>query len=297
MNIEAILRESWRITWKHRQLWMLGLLMYVVSFPPVLVAGGIGGAAGALSATFPGRPPALLRQLRQVEGSTWVAITVAALIVLVLTVCIAWVLQTVSFRGAALAADRGGFSLRDAFSLGRQRLVSILTVTVLLSMVSSTLGLLPPLVFLASEQRGPSGMAIMRSLQLVLTPVGVVIGQVLMIVTLAIALEGLRPAAALRRGWQVFRAGWWVFLFALGLLFFMGLVVGVIAVAVLFPLSFIVAALVIATSPDILWTVLVAGVPCVLVIFGPLALFISVFTTTLYTLTYREAAKRVTVTG
>src|SRR5574337_1815980 len=99
MNIALVLRDSWRITWKHWRLWVLNLLLFVVFAPASTLAGGFGAVAGLLAVPFPGHQAAWMRQLRQIPGLTWAGIAVVALIVLVATTGVSWIVQAASMRG------------------------------------------------------------------------------------------------------------------------------------------------------------------------------------------------------
>jgi hypothetical protein len=109
---------------------------------------------------------------------------------------------------------------------------------------------------------------------------------------MSIALEDFSPRAAFGRAGNVFRKGWWAFLLVLGLSL---LSVTITACIVIVPIFF--AFPVILLNPDAgLWAtgiLLVVGVLCGLFFF----LFTVVFTQTLYTLIYREAARLASATA
>src|SRR5574337_396540 len=92
----------------------------------------------------------------QIPGLTWAGIAVVALIVLVATTCVSWIVQAASMRGAAMAADKGSFTLSEALRLGRQRLVSLLKLSLTFGVLITALGLAPPLLILLVGQASPS---------------------------------------------------------------------------------------------------------------------------------------------
>src|SRR5689334_12049666 len=121
MNIGDILRNSWRLTWRGWQLWVLMLLQLIAFTPAVILAGGFGGMAGALLVQLPERPPPFVTQLRLIPAWTWIMVALVVLGVLVVTSALSWMLQAAAMRGAALALEKGSFTLGEALNLGRQR--------------------------------------------------------------------------------------------------------------------------------------------------------------------------------
>jgi hypothetical protein len=289
MNIELILRESWRITWKHWRLWFLILLVFAASLPAGLLAGALGGAAGLMATPLPGPQPAWLRQLRLVPGTTWAAIAAGMLIALIVTGCISWIVQAAFMRGAAMAAEKGAFTLPEALRLGRRRIASLITVGAITGTLISVLGLLPPLLLLAG-QRTQSSILGMRGAQMALAPLNIVLGVVALFVMMAIALEDLTPRAAFRRGWQVFKTSWWAFLLVMGGALIAGVAVGLVIAILIIPII-VGVTLSILGSPMFGGAVVAAGVLIMLAVAGPALLFTTVFTTVLYTLIYRDAAR------
>lgn len=290
MNIALVLRDSWRITWKHWRLWVLNLLLFVVFAPASTLAGGFGAVAGLLAVPFPGPQAAWMRQLRQIPGLTWAGIAVVALIVLVATTCVSWIVQAASMRGAAMAADKGSFTLSEALRLGRQRLVSLLKLSLTFGVLITALGLAPPLLILLVGQGSPAGLMLINGMQTFLAPLSFVLGIALLLVMMSIALEDLKPGAAFKRGWQVFGAGWWAFAFVLGITIVLTLIAAVVVGVLVIPLA-VGVTLIAAGPPAVGWAIVLADGLIILAVSGPMFLFIAVFTIVLYTLTYREAAR------
>jgi hypothetical protein len=189
-------------------------------------------------------------------------------------------------RGAALAAEHGSFSLGQALNLGRQRVFSILQLSLTLGFLLALIVLAPfPLLFIA--RNSGFGLPLMNIAEVGLAPFSTVLSIALLLVMMSVALENLRPRAAFRQAWRVFSRSWWAFLLILGLSFIPGVALAIITVpAVMIGIVAFIAA------PSFAPVVAVALCGCL----GPLALvivlFTAVFTVVLYTLVYREASRQ-----
>lgn len=285
MNIGDILRQGWRITWRCWPLWLLNLLLFILFIPAGALAGAFGAVSAMLSLPWPGRPPALLIQLRQIPGWAWVGIAAAGVVLLVVTSAGTWMLQAASMRGAAIAAERGAFALGEALRLGRQRVFSILKLSITFGLLISALAVLPPLGLLLLADRFAFGLPLLQMAQTVLAPLNSVLGLALLLVMMSVALEDLTPRAAFGQAWRVFRFGWWGFLLIIGL----SLVPGIILALLMFPIALVLP--VVFFYPKLGSVLLLA---CCGVL-GPIGLgvmlFTAVFTVVLYTLMYRSAAR------
>ncbi|MEK7311427.1 MAG: hypothetical protein AAB382_05615, partial [Chloroflexota bacterium] len=231
MNLAAVLRDSWRITWKNWGLWLLQLLLLLVFAPAIALSSSFGGVAALVALPIPGRAPFWLRQLRELPVAAWIGIAAAALLVLAATTAVSWMLQAATMRGAAMAAERGSFSVVEALKLGRQRLISLLTLSVIFGAIIGALGLMPPLLIILFSKRFEFAITLMNGAQTVLLPVNTVLGLVLLIVMMSVSLEDLKPGAAFKRGWKVFSAGWWAFVFVFGIAFALSFAVTLIVTA------------------------------------------------------------------
>ncbi len=283
MNISQLLRDSWRITWHSWPLWLLGLLLFVVFLPAGTIASGFGAVSALLVFPWPGPPPSWLIQLQRVSGPAWLGLAAAALIVLVGTSAIAWLLQAASIRGAALAAEQGSFRLGEALRLGRQRVVSVLKLSLTFGALIALLGLLPPLAVVLLQDRPGAGMAVLRVMQTFFAPLNIALGLALLLVMMAVAVEDLRPRAAFRQAWRVFRLGWWGFVLVLGLS-----VAPVILVA--FLLIPLVVVLPFAFVSNLGWVLVAACLTVLSPLIVGVLVFTGVFTLVLYTLIYRAAS-------
>jgi len=293
MNITDLLRQSWQITFKNWPLWALTLIMFMAFVPSALLSGGFAAGIATLTLPFPGSPPDWMIQLRQWPLWAWLIIAAVTLLVTVATAAVTWLLQAATMRGAVSAAERGRMDLGEALRLGRQRVISIVTLSLTFGLIIAGLGLLPSVLHLTLARFAPElGLALLQSTQAVITPLLSVAGIALLLVMMSIALEDLRPRAAFRQAWRVFRSGWWGFLLVFGLTFIASLALAILAIPFLIVP---IVALVFDQTAGLILTL------CACVVGGPvglaLMLFSAVYTLVLYTLIYRASAPTASAGG
>jgi hypothetical protein len=285
MDINSVFRDAWRITWQRWILWLLSLLMFLVMAPALLLAAAFGAVAGLMSAS--GSNLLGLNMLYQWPLWRWIVLAIGMWVALVVTTSLTWILQVATVRGAVLAADQAVLTLRTALAIGRQRLWSLLKLSLTFGVLMMGLALLPSLaaILMSVGSHGQAdALGLLELTQTSLAPLSSVLGLALFLLMMAIAVEDLTPLKALRRTWGVLRFGWWGFLLVFGLSF----VPSVAVIALLLPLVITLPlAFVIANGWLIPLLCGVAATPILLFIL----LFTAVFTTTMYTLVYRAAAR------
>jgi hypothetical protein len=112
---------------------------------------------------------------------------------------------------------------------------------------------------------------------------------------MSVALEDFKPGAAFKRGWKVFSAGWWAFVFVFGIAFVLSLLGSMIVTATALALL-VPGLMLLAVSTPLGAIALVIGGLLLTPLAVFLSIFIAVFTLVLYTLAYREAARLITAT-
>lgn len=287
MDIAHLLKESWRITRTCWSLWVLSAALFLAFVPAGLLAGGLGAASAALTLPYAGPEPEWLNTLRSWPAWVWAVVGIVAILVLVASTAASYIAQAATIRGAALAAERWQpVALKETLQLGRPRLRRLLGLAGTVGALISILVMVPVLVrLLAAQQVGQIGSLLLDAGQAGLSPVLSVLGLAVFLIVLAIAVEDVSARRAPRRAWAVFRQGWWAFLLVLFIAFIPSLAIA----ALVLPVGFIFGLLVLNAA--------VGGamllVYCALA--GPLGmallLFAAVFSTTLYTLVYRAAAR------
>ncbi|HLF00954.1 MAG TPA: hypothetical protein VI547_03195, partial [Anaerolineales bacterium] len=229
MNLGLILRDSWRITWRSWQLWLLTLLLFAVFIPAGVLSFSFSAVATAI--TFPIADPQLLffiRRLQSVPGPAWVGVAFVAFMVLIATTAVALILQAATMRGAALAAEGGKASLGEMLRLGKSRVANIVKLSLTFGLIIVALGLLPSLALILLGDKSPLGARLINLAQTGLTPITTVLNFVLLLAIMSIALEDFTPRKAFGRAGSVFRVGWWAFIIVVGLSGVATLITGII---------------------------------------------------------------------
>jgi hypothetical protein len=287
----ALIRSSLRIALRTPALWMLTLLLYCALLPAFLLAGGFGAATAYFIAPSQAFGAANVNSpLLRLPIGGWIAYILVTLLVLTTTTLFSWAIQAALIRGSDAAAAGQAVSIRASLQLGKQRWQSLTKLALTFGVIIQALGILP-LVLVIAFSGGDAGRAGMLSLaQTVLLPVDTVLGILLFLLTMSIALEDVRPRAAMQRVWKLMRGSWWGFLLAY-------LLQILLAMAFIIPFAFLLTiAIFLALSGLFLQSSLeyiLAGAICVFS--SPVALafltFIMVFSTVFFTQIYRAAAK------
>lgn len=288
MNIERIVKKSWQITWHEWRLWVLALAMFVTYLPAGLLSLGLGWATAAITLSVSSSPvfehqPAWSRVFLSVPRPAWFLILLVGIVIMVLTSLASWILQAASMRAVDRRVAGQSLSLLQVLSLGRQRFLSIVKVSLTLGALMVLISFTPLLIMFLAPDSAP-GLAIMQLAQGILAPLEMGLSLALLIILMSISLEDLRPRAAMLRSWQVFQRGWWGFLLVI-----------VISILAMLALTFLLLPLFVVL-PFVLmadWGWMVALLCCGML--SPLGLlvllFTAVFSLVLYTVVYREASE------
>lgn len=286
MNLPALLAQTWRITWRNWRLWVLNLALFVVALPTFTLGGALGGLGAMLAVPSQAGPTDWLTPLRAIPGWAWLIISFITLVLVVLTSAVTWLLQAAAMRGAAIAAERGTFTLREALHLGGPRVVSIVQLSLTLGFLLGLLSLAPfPLLFIA--RNSPLGLPLMEMAQVGLAPFNTTLSVALLLIMMSVALEDLRPRAALHQAWRVFGQGWWAFLLVIAFSSLPGFAIALLTIP-----AVIVAVVTLRLAPALLPGVALGLCACLGPLILGLILFTAVFTVVLYTLVYRAATQQ-----
>jgi hypothetical protein len=240
-NFGEVLSRAWQIIWKHKVLWIFGILASCGR-------GGSGGNSGGsgnnnYSGQSPDLPPQVMQWSQTIEQNltTYIAIGIAI-------ICLIWIvvifLSTVGriglIHGASLA-DGGAESLifGELFSESLPYFWRIfwLSVIIALPVLIVVAALVAVVVASAASASGGnnSGMApllatmpILIGCFCLLIPVMIVVGMIIRQAERAIVLEDLSVLPALSRGWEVFRSNLGPIILMAVILFVIGMVVGLV---------------------------------------------------------------------
>ena len=216
-NFGDVLTRAWQIVWRHRILWIFG----------ILAGCGRGGSrfntgsSGSGDGDFDQLPPQLMRFLQFIQENLTTFI-VAACIVLVLLWALTIFLGTIGRIGlirGTFQAEAGAerlifgqlFSESTPYFWRIFGLSLIVALPVLIVIAALVAGLVAFAVS-ASSGSDPSAMGLVAMIPLMigcfclLIPVLWVVGMIVRQAENAIVLEDLRVLPALSRGWEVFRA-------------------------------------------------------------------------------------------
>lgn len=219
MDLSEVLTRAWKIIWKHKVLWIFGILASCGQGGGGSGGGGGGGNNGVrFSDGEPRVPPEFQRFFFDIERffdqiSGWEIAVFVALIILAVFIIwlIALVLSTIGrlglVQGTVLADDDAdGFSFKDLFNQGKPFFWRVLGLNVLVGVALFLLIMIMiiPMVGLVGLTFG-IGMICLIPLICLLVPVSWAISIVMEQANNALILEDLDIIAALKRGWAVFR--------------------------------------------------------------------------------------------
>jgi hypothetical protein len=225
-----ILTRAWRITWKNKGLWVLGILASFLSGGSFSSGSNGGGGSGSGSGGNNGA-----FELQQFQRfweqyqNTIIAVALGVVCLILVLGLISTVLGLIGrgglIAGARKASAAGQVSLGEAWSAGTQNMGRLFTLWLITDLPFALLGLLlvgGVLLFgfnlFAQAVQNPHaldnwvpgavlvGLACLLPLLCVLGLAGVVARILNHMGTLAAVLENLSGMAALRRGWAVLRA-------------------------------------------------------------------------------------------
>ena len=222
MDISAIFKRAWEITWKHKGLWLLGILANcssgssqtssnVSSMPQYNVSGG--------------EFPQIDHWLQSVPEGTWIAIGIAVIGGFILLALIFWVLAAIGngglIAGFQMAETGETVTLASAFRQGFRYFWKLLVIQLILGLAS--LAVILPVVFggaLMSILTLGIGLICFIPLICLLIPLGIALSIYTLLTQIALIVEELDIVAAFKRAWDVFRSN-------LGEVIVMGLILGV----------------------------------------------------------------------
>lgn len=222
MNYGEVLSRAWQIIWKHKALWIFGILAGCAS------SGGGGGQGNLINYSFGSNemPPGMenfFRQFEQLTDGQIALIAGVGFVLMIFLIVLAIFLSTVGriglYRGTMLA-DRGDASLPfgELFRGAMPYFWRVFFLNLLLGLVIFVIVLLLIGVgILGTVITFGIAFLCLIPLMCLAIPVGWLVWIWVEQANIAIVVENLRITEALRRGWQVFRDN-------LGIMIVMGLI-------------------------------------------------------------------------
>jgi hypothetical protein len=215
MNYSEILSRAWQIIWKHKVLWIFGILAGCAS------SSGGGGSGNNFRTTSSGQAPAqfqsYLQRLEQfiksVPEQTWILIGIGALLLILILFVLRIFLATIGAIGLIHGTQLADQDIEARLTFGELFKGSLpyFWRVFLLNLLLFGVGLVVGIILAVSIVLGlvvTFGLILICLLPLLclLIPVGVVVGVIIEQATIAIVAEDLGILDGLRRGWQVVRA-------------------------------------------------------------------------------------------
>jgi len=306
-NFGEVLSRAWQIIWKHKVLWVFGILAGCGrgggNFNSNSGGGGDGGGFGQ-----PDLPPQVLRFLQTIEENLTTFIVIGCIVILLIwavTIFLSTIGKVGLIRGT-FQAEGGAENLifGQLFSestpyfwriFGLSLIVGLPIVIVIAGIVAAGIVLGISL----SQGSDPSGIAVLGMLPLLigcfclLIPVMFVVGMIIRQAENAIVLEDMRVLPAISRGWDVFRNNLGPIILMAIILAVIGLVVGfVIAIPIFIVVVPAVFAFIAGESQN--WTPLIIMGVC-LCLYIPVSLVLNgiaiAYTESAWTLTYMRLTK------
>lgn len=308
-NFGEVLTRAWQIVWKHKVLWIFGILASCgrggsSNFNSNSSSGGDGGGFGST----PDFPPQVLRWFQTIQENLTAFIAVG-----IAVVCLIWIviifLSTIGkiglIRGAS-QVDGGAESLifGQLFSesmpyFWRMFGLSLLAGFPFLIVFAALVGGLAAFAISmdGGSEAGAFGLLAMVPIFIaclcLLIPVGFVVGMIIRQAQNAIVLEDMSVLPSLSRGWEVFRKNLGPIILMAIMLAIIGVVVGFVVAIPIFIV--VVPAMIAFMAGDAQNTtpLIIAGVCICLYI--PVSLLLNgiviAYTETAWTLTYMRLTK------
>lgn len=234
-NFGDVLTRAWQIVWKHKILWVFGILASCGRTSGNFNSNSSGGGNGNGIGQSPDFPPQVMRWFQSIQDNL-----TTILIVLVAVICIVWIVSVFLgvigkiglIRGAA-QADGGAEKLNfgELFSGSVPYFWRIFGLSLILALpvfiLAMTIGIVVVGGLIVSEgnESGIVAMAAMLPFLFgclcLLAPVMFVVGMVFRQAENAIVLEDMSVIPSISRGWEVFKGN-------LGPIILMAIILGVI---------------------------------------------------------------------
>ncbi len=325
MDFGEILSKAWKITWKHKILWIFGILAGCSNNGNRFNFQGSNrspSSSGELPGGFP--IPEVERFFEQIPEETWIMVAVIAVVVILVLVALTVFLSTIGRIGlirGTLQADQPqattltfGGVFRDSTPYFWRIFGLDLAVGLVLTVVIIALIVVPLVMAFTSMNISPTDaardenlammggyiIAFMICLCCILMPLGWLVNLLLQVVHNAIIVEDMGIVAGLHRGWEVLRANFvnffliWLIV-GLGIGFIGGMIIAMPMIAVAMPFvmtAFAGARNAMMTGLAISLVCLVAYLPVLLVLQGILQTYMqSVWTLAYLRLTGRPAVE------
>ena len=241
-NFGEVLTRAWQIVWKHKVLWVFGILASCGRSSGNFNSNSRGGGGGNGSGT--NLPPQVLQLLQWVEGhmAQFIAIMVAVLCVIWIIVAFLSTIGKIGLIRGTWQAEGGSeklifgqlFSESTPYFWRMFGLSVVLAIPSLIVFVVLFAGLILFAISASGGNNNNGAIGLLASVPLLigciclLIPVMFVIGMIFRQSERAIVLEELGVMPAISRGWEIFRANLGPIILMTIILAVIGFIVGLV---------------------------------------------------------------------
>ena len=241
-NFGEVLTRAWQIVWKHKVLWVFGILASCGRSSGNFNSNSRGGSGGNGSGA--NLPPQVLQLLQWVEGhmAQFIAITVALLCVIWIIVAFLSTIGKIGLIRGTRQAEGGSeklifgqlFSESTPYFWRMFGLSVVLAIPSLIVFVVLFAGLILFAISASGGNNNNGAIGLLASVPLLigciclLIPVMFVVGMIFRQSERAIVLEELGVMPAISRGWEIFRANLGPIILMTIILAVIGFVVGLV---------------------------------------------------------------------
>lgn len=213
----GVLRRAWQITWKHKILWIFGILAGCSR-------GGSGGGSGNNNVSVNQRggidlPPEMQQFQQNIERffnqdqSQWLPWVVGISCVVLLIVVALYFLGLIGegglIHGAAVADRTGAITFGEAWSVGTRKAIPLFLMRLLVGVPTAiVIGLLVLLGVLGTVGTAGLGVLCLIPLICLLVPAAIVVGIWEYFATYYIVLQNVGVVDSLRQSWGFLRQRW-----------------------------------------------------------------------------------------
>ena len=302
-NFGEVLTRAWEIVWKHRVLWIFGILASCGRGGGN--GGGSGGGDGGGTGTGPDLPPQVTQWLQWIEDNMvmfFVLLCVVVLLIILITIAIGAVGKIGLISGTA-QADGGAQSLifGQLFSEGTPYFGRVFGLSVLLILPPFVLAMIIAILVvsgLAASGGDPTTLAGTVPLAVccacLFIPVMFVLTMIFRQAERAVVLDDMGVVPALSQGWEVFKKNLGPIILMAIILTIIGVVVGLVIALPIFIIVF-PAAVAYAIGNAQNSTPLVLGAVC-FCLYLPILLLLNgilvAYTESAWTLTYMRLTRK-----
>ena len=208
MDITAIFKRAWEITWRFKGLWVLGILANCSG----------GGSQGSSNISripeyrFDGSEfPQFEHWIQSIPEDTWIIVGIAVFIGLLLLALIFWVLAAIGngglIAGFQMAETGETVTLSSSIQMGIRYFWKLLVIQLILGL-ASFLVLAPVIVggVLITFLTFGFGLICLTPLLCLLIPLGIALSIYTMLTQIALIVEELDITTSFKRSWEVLRS-------------------------------------------------------------------------------------------